>query len=60
MLQVVYQTTLDSTIMIGYKVEFDALLKIFRNAIPRVSVNKSRIGHDIGASSGIEEILAMV
>ncbi len=44
---------------IGDKVEFDSLAKIFSNAIPPVSANKSQIGHAMGASSGIESVFAM-
>lgn len=44
---------------IGDKVEFDALTKIFGSSTPPVSANKSQIGHAMGASSGIESVLAM-
>ncbi len=44
---------------IGDKVEYDALKSVFGDSIPPVSANKSQIGHAMGASSGIESVLAM-
>jgi 3-oxoacyl-[acyl-carrier-protein] synthase II len=44
---------------VGDKVEYDALKRIFGNAIPPVSANKSQIGHAMGASSGIESVFAL-
>jgi 3-oxoacyl-[acyl-carrier-protein] synthase II len=44
---------------VGDKVEYDALSAVFGRSIPPVSANKSQTGHAMGASSGIESILAM-
>jgi 3-oxoacyl-[acyl-carrier-protein] synthase II len=44
---------------VGDKVEADALSNIFGKHVPPVSANKSQLGHAMGASSGIEAILAM-
>jgi 3-oxoacyl-[acyl-carrier-protein] synthase II len=44
---------------VGDKVEHEALKAIFGDALPPVSVNKSLIGHAMGASSAIETIFAL-
>ena len=44
---------------IGDKVEYDALKAVFGNGLPPVCVNKSLIGHAMGASSVIETIFAL-
>jgi len=44
---------------IGDKVEYDALAAVFGSGIPPVTANKSQIGHAMGASSGIESVLAL-
>ena len=44
---------------VGDKVEHDALAAVFGSGIPPVTANKSQIGHAMGASSGIESVLAL-
>ncbi|MFW8600671.1 beta-ketoacyl-[acyl-carrier-protein] synthase family protein [Desulfobacterota bacterium M19] len=44
---------------VGDKVEYDALMDLFKNKPPPVCANKSLIGHAMGASSVIEAIFAM-
>jgi len=44
---------------VGDKVEYDALMDLFKNKPPPVCANKSMIGHAMGASSVIESIFAM-
>lgn len=44
---------------VGDKVEYDALQAVFGRHLPPVSANKSMLGHAMGASSGIEAILAL-
>ncbi len=44
---------------VGDKVEFDAIKQVFGNNIPRISANKSFLGHAMGASSAIESILTI-
>ncbi len=44
----------------GDKIEIEALAEVFGlDAAPAISANKSQIGHTMGASSGIELILAI-
>lgn len=45
--------------MVGDRVEFEAMRKVFGLRIPPVSANKSQIGHAMGASSALESIFAM-